>query len=74
VIAAAANVADGSGGGFDVFQAGEKVKAAGRVIDVDMTSEMLTLARHNTAQYRRGTGLNNVEFHLGEIENLPEGV
>jgi len=35
----------GSGGGFDVFQAGEKVKASGRVIGVDMTPEMLAKAR-----------------------------
>jgi ubiquinone/menaquinone biosynthesis C-methylase UbiE len=61
----------GSGGGFDVFQAGEKVKAAGCVIGVDMTPEMLTVARNNIAQYRQHTGLDNVEFRLGEIENLP---
>ncbi len=61
----------GSGGGFDVFQAGEKVKASGRVIGVDMTPEMLTKARHNIAQYTARTGLANVEFRLGEIEYLP---
>lgn len=61
----------GSGGGFDVFQAGVKVKAAGRVIGVDMTPEMLAKARKNIAQYREGTGLDNVEFRLGEIEYLP---
>ncbi len=61
----------GSGGGFDVFQAGEKVKAAGRVIGVDMTPEMLAKARGNIAQYRQRTGLDNVEFRLGEIEYLP---
>lgn len=61
----------GSGGGFDAFQAGEKVKASGRVIGVDMTPEMLTRARKNIAQYRQRTGLNNVEFRLGEIEYLP---
>ncbi len=37
----------GSGGGFDVFQAGEKVGASGRVIGVDMTPEMLAKARKN---------------------------
>lgn len=61
----------GSCGGFDVFQAGGKVKAAGRVIGVDMTPEMLAKARGNIAQYRQRTGLDNVEFRLGEIEYLP---
>ena len=61
----------GSGGGFDVFQAGEKVKASGRVIGVDMTPEMLAKARKNIVQYRQRTGLDNVEFRLGEIECLP---
>ena len=61
----------GSGGGFDVFQAGEKVKASGRVIGVDMTPEMLAKARKNIEQYRKRTGLDNVEFRLGEIEHLP---
>ena len=61
----------GSGGGFDVFQAGEKVKASGRVIGVDMTPEMLAKARRNIDQYRQRTGLNNVEFRLGEIEYIP---
>src|SRR5271169_3387350 len=61
----------GSGGGFDVFIAGRKVGAAGRVIGVDMTSEMLQKARNNLAAYRETSGLDNVEFRLGEIEHLP---
>jgi len=61
----------GSGGGFDVFIAGGKVGATGRAIGVDMTPEMLAKARHNTANYHQQTGLNNVEFRLGEIEHLP---
>jgi SAM-dependent methyltransferase len=61
----------GSGGGFDAFQAGERVKASGRVIGVDMTPEMLAKARKNIEQYRQRTGLDNVEFRLGEIEYLP---
>lgn len=61
----------GSGGGFDVFQAGEKVKASGRVIGVDMTPEMLAKARKNIEHYRQRTCLDNVEFRLGEIEYLP---
>ncbi len=61
----------GSGGGFDVFIAGRKVGATGRAIGVDMTPEMLAKARRNAATYRGQTGLDNVEFRLGEIEHLP---
>jgi SAM-dependent methyltransferase len=61
----------GSGGGFDVFLAGPKVGATGRVIGVDMTPAMLAKARRNIESYRDSTGLNNVEFRLGEIEHLP---
>lgn len=61
----------GSGGGFDVFIAGRKVGASGRVIGVDMTAEMLARARANSSEYRKLTGLDNVEFRLGEIEHLP---
>lgn len=61
----------GSGGGFDCFIAGPKVGAKGKVIGVDMTPDMLTKARKNIAMYTKQTGLNNVEFRLGEIENLP---
>jgi arsenite methyltransferase len=61
----------GSGGGFDAFIAGRKVGQTGRVIGVDMTADMLTKARQNAHAYRRSTGLDNVEFRLGEIEHLP---
>src|SRR5215469_10749335 len=61
----------GSGGGFDVFIAARKVGATGRAIGVDMTPEMLAKARKNIAAYREHSGLNNVEFRLGEIEHLP---
>lgn len=61
----------GAGGGFDAFIAGPKVGPTGRVIGVDMTPEMLTKARRNIAVYRQRTGLDNVEFRLGEIEHLP---
>jgi SAM-dependent methyltransferase len=61
----------GAGGGFDVFIAGRKVGPTGRVIGVDMTPEMLARARKNLAAYRERSGLNNVEFRLGEIEHLP---
>jgi arsenite methyltransferase len=61
----------GSGGGLDVFLAGPRVGPTGRVIGVDMTPEMVSKARRNTAAYRQRTGLDNVEFRLGEIEHLP---
>jgi ubiquinone/menaquinone biosynthesis C-methylase UbiE len=61
----------GSGGGFDVFIAGTKVGDSGRVIGVDMTPEMLQKARRNIAGYRQRSGMDNVEFRLGEIEHLP---
>lgn len=61
----------GSGGGFDCFLAGPRVGKAGRVIGVDMTPAMLSKARANVDHYRRSTGLDNVEFRLGEIEHLP---
>jgi SAM-dependent methyltransferase len=61
----------GAGGGFDVFIAGRKIGATGRAIGVDMTPEMLAKARRNAAIYRERTGLDNVEFRLGEIEHLP---
>jgi len=57
----------GSGAGFDCFLAAEKVGESGRVIGVDMTPEMIEKARENT---RKGDN-TNVEFRLGEIENLP---
>jgi arsenite methyltransferase len=61
----------GSGGGFDVFIAGKKVGPTGRAIGVDMTAEMLAKARKNIASYHQSTGLDNVEFRMGEIEHLP---
>lgn len=61
----------GSGAGFDCFVAGRKVGASGRVIGVDMTPEMLSKARRSLARYSQLSGLNNVEFRLGEIEHLP---
>jgi SAM-dependent methyltransferase len=61
----------GSGGGFDGFIAGPKVGPAGRVIGVDMTPDMLAKARRNLDSYRKQSGLDNVEFRLGEIEHLP---
>lgn len=57
----------GSGAGFDCFLAASKVGKNGKVIGVDMTPEMVAKARENA---RKG-GYKNVEFRLGEIENLP---
>ncbi|GAB4546635.1 MAG: arsenite methyltransferase [Phycisphaerales bacterium] len=61
----------GAGAGFDCFIAGPRVGASGRVIGVDMTPEMVRRARANTQAYRERSGLDNVEFRLGEIEHLP---
>ena len=57
----------GSGAGLDCFLAANKVGEKGKVIGVDMTPEMLDKARENARQ----GGYANVEFRLGEIENLP---
>jgi len=57
----------GSGTGLDCFLAAKKVGEKGRVIGVDMTPEMIDKARENA---RKGN-YRNVEFRLGEIENLP---
>ncbi|MBU1229836.1 MAG: arsenite methyltransferase [Proteobacteria bacterium] len=59
----------GSGGGFDCFLAARQVGAAGRVIGVDMTPEMVEKARRNAA----AAGFANATFRLGEIEHLPVG-
>jgi len=57
----------GSGAGFDCFLAANQVGENGRIIGVDMTPEMLEKARANARKGNYG----NVEFRLGEIENLP---
>jgi arsenite methyltransferase len=57
----------GSGPGLDCFLAANAVSEGGKVIGVDMTHEMLEKARENARQ----GGYDNVEFRLGEIENLP---
>ncbi len=57
----------GSGGGFDVFLAARRVGSEGKVIGVDMTPAMITKARSNAEKI----DFRNVEFRLGEIENLP---
>ena len=57
----------GSGGGFDCFLAAEEVGETGKVIGVDMTTDMIKKARGNAEKM----GTKNVEFRLGEIEHLP---
>jgi len=57
----------GSGAGIDAFLAARDTGPSGRVIGVDMTPAMLSRARGNAAK----GGFQNVEFRLGEIENLP---
>jgi len=57
----------GSGAGIDCFLAAKKVGTTGNIIGVDMTEAMIQKARDNTQKY----GFENVEFRLGEIENLP---
>lgn len=57
----------GSGGGVDCFLASKEVGPAGSVIGIDMTPQMLAKARKNADL----GGYTNVEFRLGEIENLP---
>jgi arsenite methyltransferase len=57
----------GSGGGFDCLLATRAIGDKGLVIGVDMTPEMISKSRENAEK----SGLANIEFRLGEIENLP---
>lgn len=57
----------GAGGGFDCFIAAHQVGPTGKVIGVDMTPDMVALARGNARKVKA----TNVEFRLGEIEHLP---
>ena len=57
----------GSGAGFDCFLAAKAIGKGGKVIGVDMTPEMIDKARENA----RKADYENVEFRLGEIENIP---
>jgi len=62
----------GSGGGLDVFLAAAKVGDTGRAIGIDMTPEMIDLARRNAAGGdEEGKPFTNIEFHLATIDNLP---
>src|SRR6202790_2354541 len=57
----------GSGGGIDVLLSARRVGSTGKAFGLDMTDEMLALAEEN----KRKSGLTNVEFLKGEIENIP---
>src|SRR5205823_2630501 len=57
----------GSGGGIDVLLSARRVGPAGKAFGLDMTDEMLALAREN----QRRSGIENAEFLKGEIENIP---
>ena len=57
----------GSGGGIDVLLSARRVGPSGKAYGLDMTDEMLALARDN----QRRAGVENVEFLKGEIENIP---
>ena len=61
----------GCGGGLDVFLAAAKVGPTGKAIGIDMTTEMLHLARRNAAKGNNGQGFTNVEFHQATIDKLP---
>jgi ubiquinone/menaquinone biosynthesis C-methylase UbiE len=57
----------GCGGGLDVFLAARRVGPGGKAIGIDMTREMIELARRNAAK----AGVTNVEFHLATIDRMP---
>jgi SAM-dependent methyltransferase len=59
----------GSGGGIDVFLAAKRVGSRGKAIGVDMTQDMIDLANKNASKM----GFKNVEFRVGDIEDLPIG-
>lgn len=61
----------GCGGGLDVLLAAPKVGPTGKVIGIDMSQEMIELARRNAAKGTDGQPAGNVEFHLSTIDKLP---
>jgi ubiquinone/menaquinone biosynthesis C-methylase UbiE len=61
----------GCGGGIDVLLAALKVGPTGKAIGIDMTPQMLDLARRNAAKSVNGQPITNVEFHLATIDELP---
>jgi SAM-dependent methyltransferase len=61
----------GCGGGLDVFLASRRVGPTGRAIGIDMTPEMIELARRNAARGPDGEAYANVAFHQAAIDDLP---
>jgi SAM-dependent methyltransferase len=61
----------GCGGGLDVFLAAQKVGPAGKAIGIDMTADMIALARKNAQRGPDGQPVANVEFHQATIDALP---
>jgi len=61
----------GCGGGLDVFLAATRVGPTGKAIGIDMTPEMLELARRNAAKGADGRPITNVAFHQATIDDLP---
>src|SRR5512135_141693 len=61
----------GCGGGLDVFLAAAKVGPTGKAIGIDMTPEMIGRAEANAAKGIDGTPIENVEFHVAMIDQLP---
>ena len=61
----------GCGGGLDVFLAAARVGPTGKAVGIDMTPEMLELARGNAAKGNGGRPITNVEFHQATIDRLP---
>lgn len=61
----------GSGGGIDCFIAAKHVGKTGRVYGIDMTEEMLGVARENAARVAENLGYNNIEFKQGFLESIP---
>ena len=61
----------GSGGGIDCFIAAKHVGETGHVYGIDMTDEMLNVARKNASQVVKNLGYNNIEFKQGFLESIP---
>ena len=61
----------GSGGGIDCFIAAKHVGETGQVFGIDMTDEMLDIARKNASQVVKNLGYNNIEFKKGFLEDIP---
>ncbi len=66
------NVVDlGCGGGLDVFLAAQRVGSTGKAIGIDMTADMIALAKNNAQRGDGGRPMENVEFHQASIDALP---